>query len=153
MSITQNNQDIKIEPGMSGLAHQTTEVSAVSSLGRPFMIVTAIALVGIGYILGRISQKIEEKPVVVIKHERATQTQTVPTSGASVILSQVKESTLATTTPLYSGVVASRTGKKYHFPWCAGARSIKDTNKIWFDSESAARRAGYEPASNCKGLQ
>lgn len=51
------------------------------------------------------------------------------------------------------GVVASKSGTKYHFPWCAGARSIKDENKIFFESIGAAREAGYAPADNCKGLE
>lgn len=50
-------------------------------------------------------------------------------------------------------VVASKSGTKYHFPWCAGAQSIKEANKIWFASNTEARAAGYEPASNCKGLE
>ena len=33
---------------------------------------------------------------------------------------------------LGGGVVGSRTGKSYHFPWCPGAESIKETNRIWF---------------------
>ncbi len=50
-------------------------------------------------------------------------------------------------------VVASKTGSKYHFPWCAGARTIKESNKVWFQSAQEARKAGYEPAGNCKGLE
>lgn len=49
-------------------------------------------------------------------------------------------------------VVASRGGSSYHFPWCAGADSILERNKLWFSSEEDARRAGYAPARNCKGL-
>lgn len=50
-------------------------------------------------------------------------------------------------------VIASKTGKKYHFPWCTGAKSIKEDNKIWFNSIDDARKAGYTPAQNCKGLK
>ncbi len=50
-------------------------------------------------------------------------------------------------------VVASKTGAKYHFPWCAGASQIAEKNKIWFDSVEEAQKAGYAPASNCKGLK
>lgn len=49
-------------------------------------------------------------------------------------------------------IVASKTGKKYHFPWCAGAQQIKEENKVWFTNEAEARAAGYSPAANCKGL-
>ncbi len=50
-------------------------------------------------------------------------------------------------------VVASKSGTKYHFPWCAGAKRILDENKIFFDSSEEARKAGYTPAANCKGLK
>lgn len=50
-------------------------------------------------------------------------------------------------------VVASRSGKAYYFPWCGGADRITAQNKVWFQSEAAAKKAGYAPAKNCKGLQ
>jgi len=50
-------------------------------------------------------------------------------------------------------IVASKNGTKYHFPWCSGALRIKDENKVWFESEDVAKKAGYGPASNCKGLK
>lgn len=50
-------------------------------------------------------------------------------------------------------LVASKNGSKYHFPWCSGGKSISEKNKIWFDSVDEARKAGYTPASNCKGLK
>ena len=57
--------------------------------------------------------------------------------------------------PLRAGgkVVASKSGTKYHFPWCSSAQTMKEENKVWFDSEEAARRAGYTPAANCRGLK
>ncbi len=50
-------------------------------------------------------------------------------------------------------VVASKSGKKYHYPWCSGSNRIKESNKIWFKSIQEAKRAGYMPAGNCKGLK
>ncbi len=47
-------------------------------------------------------------------------------------------------------VVGSKNGSKYHLPRCSGANSIKEENKIWFASESAAQAAGYTRAGNCK---
>ncbi|MFA6273083.1 MAG: hypothetical protein WC673_01140 [Candidatus Paceibacterota bacterium] len=49
--------------------------------------------------------------------------------------------------------VASKNGAKYHFPWCSGAKSISEANKIWFNTVEEARAAGYTPAANCKGLE
>jgi len=56
--------------------------------------------------------------------------------------------------PEISGVVVgSKTGSKYHFPWCPGSNQMKEENKIYFDSVEDARKAGYTPAANCKGLK
>jgi hypothetical protein len=48
--------------------------------------------------------------------------------------------------------VASKSGTKYHLPWCAGAQQIKEENKVYFSSKEEAENAGYTPASNCKGI-
>jgi hypothetical protein len=50
-------------------------------------------------------------------------------------------------------VVASKNSTKYHYPWCAGAKQISAVNKITFNSIEEARKAGYTPAANCKGLK
>ena len=50
------------------------------------------------------------------------------------------------------GYVASKNGTKYHLPWCSGAKSIKDENKVWFNTKAEAEAAGYTPAANCKGI-
>ncbi|MBX4210370.1 hypothetical protein KW783_00155 [Candidatus Parcubacteria bacterium] len=50
------------------------------------------------------------------------------------------------------GVVASKSSKKYHYPWCTGAKQISTSNKIVFASATEAEKAGYVKASNCKGL-
>lgn len=50
------------------------------------------------------------------------------------------------------GYIASKTGAKYHLPWCSGAQRIKEENKIYFETKEAAERAGYTPAGNCKGI-
>ncbi len=44
-------------------------------------------------------------------------------------------------------LVASRGGKKYHWPWCSWGKSIKIENQIWFNSESEAKTAGYSPCA------
>ena len=43
--------------------------------------------------------------------------------------------------------VASKSGKKYHWPWCSYAKSIKESNQVWFESESQAKSAGYSPCA------
>ena len=48
--------------------------------------------------------------------------------------------------------VASKSGTKYHYPWCSGAKTISPANKIYFNTKAEAEAQGYTPASNCKGL-
>lgn len=55
--------------------------------------------------------------------------------------------------PSEKSFVASRSGTRYYFPWCGSASRIKEENKIWFASEAEARKAGFTPAANCKGLK
>jgi ethanolamine transporter EutH len=47
-------------------------------------------------------------------------------------------------------IVASKNGKKYYFVWCKGAGNIKESNKRYYNSEDAAKAAGYTLANNCK---
>ncbi len=54
--------------------------------------------------------------------------------------------------PAGGEVVASKSGTKYYLPWCGTVKLIKEENKVWFPTREAAEAAGYEPASNCKGL-
>ncbi len=77
------------------------------------------------------------------------------TTAPIVDVSQVSAAAASEVQAMQIGgqVVASRTGSAYHYPWCGGAGSIKEANKIWFKDEAAARAAGYKPAKNCKGLK
>ncbi|HQF41251.1 MAG TPA: hypothetical protein PLY95_01480 [Candidatus Paceibacterota bacterium] len=47
-------------------------------------------------------------------------------------------------------IVASKRGKKYHYLWCSGAKTIKEENKIYFATEVEAEQAGYVLAANCQ---
>lgn len=49
--------------------------------------------------------------------------------------------------------VASRGGSVYYYPWCSGAANISLANQVWFDSKTAAQKAGYRVSKSCKGLE
>ncbi|MES2213251.1 MAG: hypothetical protein V4473_00245 [Patescibacteria group bacterium] len=51
------------------------------------------------------------------------------------------------------GVIGSKSGKKYYFPWCGTIKRVKPENQVPFASIADARKAGYLPAKNCKGLE
>ena len=103
-------------------------------------IITASVIILVGLIsfgLGRLSVLLRKKEPIRIETAPAAVSEVgAPTFGA----------------PTSDKYVASQQGAKYHFPWCPGAQSIKEENKIWFSSKEEAEKAGYKPAANCKGL-
>lgn len=50
-------------------------------------------------------------------------------------------------------VVGSKSGKKYYFPWCGTVKRIKPENQVHFSSIEEAKKAGFTPGGNCKGLK
>ena len=116
---------------------------------REVYTVFLILLVGFcSFGLGRLSKLEESRLPIQLESALAE------TASAAVAPSVVSPSSEATV-PLVSGgqLVASKSGEKYHFPWCSGTQRISEANKIWFNSIEEARKAGYTPASNCKGLK
>lgn len=113
------------------------------------MAVMACMLASGSFMLGRLSLAGEGHQAVVVEHA-----QTAQAASAVQELAAQKQVLQATTTPAKTGgtYVASKTGSAYHFPWCSGAKRIKEENKIYFDTKEAAEKAGYHPAGNCKGL-
>ncbi|MEK7628384.1 MAG: hypothetical protein AAB421_03120 [Patescibacteria group bacterium] len=105
--------------------------------GAQFITPLLVILVGLGgYAIGRI--------------------QTVPnnTLSATAIQALSREPVAPHQAPKTNGkVVASKTGKKYHLPWCGGARTIAEDKKVWFETSTEARAAGYLPAQNCQGIE
>ena len=96
----------------------------------------------IGFNLGRLNalNKIPAKTA-----EKANVYQNI---NAPSILNSIKSTPIQ---PQDLRVVASKASstKKYHFTWCPGAKQIKETNKIWFENDIAAQKAGYTLAGNC----
>lgn len=62
-------------------------------------------------------------------------------------ISQSRVATSNNNSPSSLGFVASKNGKLYYTPSCAGAKRIKEENKVWFTSTEEAKNAGYSPSS------
>ncbi len=110
-------------------------------------VILIIVLVGaLSFGLGRLSVLYgEEHSFEILYPEKET--------GAVLGASADKlEPATSDLTPQEGGYVASKTGSKYHLPWCAGARTIKPENLIKFATKADAEARGYEPAGNCKGI-
>ena len=117
---------------------------ALSGLPDEVYISSIIILVGLaGFSLGRLSALEENKTPIKITHPQE----------ASAVSAGQRNPSGETEMNLGGYLVASKSGTKYHFPWCAGAQQINEANKIYFKSAEKARAAGYSPASNCKGLE
>ena len=121
--------------------------------------IAIIILVGTGsYGLGRLSMiESSREPIRIIKNEiREVEVSNISTDA--VIESSVNKNNTASVVSGLNKIeanmlVGSKTGTKYHFPWCSGAQRIKNENKVWFGTPEEARKAGYTPAANCKGLE
>lgn len=122
-----------------------------------------IIFVGMGaFGLGRLSKIEEERQGVSIEAParvvEALKGQNWALNGGLGALNatpdqSVSQSNTTNTVSTDGQVVASKNGTKYHFPWCSGAKTISEANKIYFNSTVEARAAEYTPAGNCKGLK
>lgn len=83
-------------------------------------------------------------------------TSTIDTKSPTLLLSAPTTTELSAIAsniaPNKAKFVASKSGTKYHLLTCPGAKTIKDTNKIYFTTVQEAESAGYAKASNCPGL-
>ena len=130
---------------------------------REIYTILLIMLVGFGsFGLGRLSKLQESKTPVRVEQASAAVLSANPPflekeGTGGVVVSPLSKGTPPSSEAedVSSGgqLVASKGGAKYHFPWCSGAQRIAEQNKIWFNSVEEARKAGYTPASNCKGLK
>ncbi len=109
---------------------------------RYFLAIVVVFVAITSFFLGKISG-LEEKRQPVKVYGSAAQSNFSVDSSAPVSARGVYTEV----------VVASKNGTKYHYPWCSGAKQISEQNKITFNSTEEARKAGYTPASNCKGLK
>jgi len=121
----------------------------VADTGAKDKILTIVVIILVGtasFGLGRLSAYETKKEPVTIEMSEISNANSEP---------ETKPEVLGESLDLKAGgeVIASKTGDKYHFPWCAGAKRILETNKIYFKSVEEAKAAGLTPAGNCKGLK
>jgi len=107
-----------------------------------------ILLVTASFGLGRFTLYEENKVPVVIRNDTGLEEATLLSQNGDV-----KGATTNTVEQSGGEVIASKKGTKYHYPWCSGGKTISPANRITFSSLEEARKAGYTPAANCKGLK
>jgi hypothetical protein len=119
--------------------------------GKPFYnLLLLLVIASIFFALGRLSTLVGQKTPIKIEYPNTTQTAAVvQVVSASTAISVPKSDVSAQA----GEVIGSKTGKKYFFPWCGTVKLIKPENQVKFTSSEEARKAGYTPAANCKGLK
>lgn len=131
-----------------------------SDKGRSaLLVITGVLLASGSFLLGRFSLAGDTHQNVDILSPKEEGFAEAENTAAAVVALQKNEPVKKQATP--SAVVsseaggkyvASKSGSAYHFPWCSGAKRIKEENKIYFNTKEEAEKAGYHPAGNCKGL-
>ena len=113
-------------------------------INHDIFIIFSLILIGLcGFGLGKLSALEKSRSEIQITHPNTPAITNIPLSAAAMVSGESAKGLL----------VASKSGTKYHFPWCAGASQISEKNKIWFNSYQEAKNAGYSAAANCKGLE
>ena len=114
---------------------------------KPFYpLLIILVIISIFFAVWRISVNLDSRTPIKIEYSNAEQTGSV----IQAILGQPPVS--SETNGSEAGVIGSKTGKKYYFPWCGTVKRIKPENQIKFASVKEARSAGFLPGGNCKGL-
>ncbi len=123
--------------------------------GKPFYnLLLIVVIASIFFALGRLSVLEEKNIPVKIEYPNGIQTASaIQSIGALGGSASTTEATQASGNTDSGEVIASKNGTKYYFPWCGSAKMIKPENIVKFASTDEARKAGYTPASNCKGLK
>ena len=110
-----------------------------------------IVILGILFVLGlaKVSKIENSRPAIRIVDTSTNLTNAVnfmPEKGTG------DDNSRSATVEPRGAYVASKSGKRYYLPDCAGVSRIKEENKVWFKTKVDAESRGYSPAANCKGI-
>ncbi len=94
-----------------------------------------------------------KKPIIIENTDLSTFVNNTKSVSASISNNLSETASVVNISKSLGQVVASKTSDKYHLLTCPGAKTISDKNKILFSNPEEARKAGYLPAGNCKGLK
>ncbi len=109
------------------------------------VVVVGVASFGLGR-LSMVTEVPAQRPEAPARDQSASVSQPLPVPPPPA-------APLRTQEPVGEGVVASKSGERYHYPWCPGAKQIKEANRITFASAALAEAAGYTRAANCPEVE
>lgn len=124
-----------------------------SNKGKDISTVFIIILVGLGsFGLGRLSNSSQHTDITV---EYTNPPPLNTSSNAISALKSVQSPKIEQNTPKpkkaqFGAYFASNRGSKYYSIGCSGGKTLKEENKIYFQTKEEAEKAGYEISSSCK---
>jgi len=104
-----------------------------------FLSLTIILVALLSFGIGRLSMVGNREPIKIEYDPNLAELPTPSVDQTASVINAVKE----------GGVITSKNGARYHYPYCSGAKQIKEENKIVFPTPAAAEAAGYSLAANC----
>ena len=129
----------KIKPGIANWIN--------SEQGKDILVILIVILVGLGsFELGRLSLANKSSPVK-IEYNGESQSANILTSLKSAELLATPISQKASSTKNF---FASNKGTKYYPVGCGAGKTIKQENRVYFDTRELAEKAGYILSSSCK---
>ncbi len=119
-----------------------------SDKGKDILTVFIVILVGLlSFGLGRLSKNIDQEGLKIQYVDQGLQT------GDFVSLSQFEAQNepnpIQTSNSSEKAFFASSRGQKYYPRGCSAGKSIKMENRVYFDTEEEAQKAGFERSSSC----
>ncbi len=126
-----------------------------SDKGKNILTVLIVVLVGLGsFELGRLSKELQSSG---IKIEYPNQEANVLGAETEQVVTSPKETPWGKNnqsnqlpSAIGKAYFASSRGSKYYSIGCSGGKTLKEENKIYFNTADEAERAGYELSSTCK---
>src|SRR3989344_3190958 len=120
-----------------------------SDKGKDILSILVVILVGLGsFELGRLSK---ESSSSGIKIEYSNGEVRGESQQASVLSSVESNGSTVNkvTKPSVNAFFASNRGSKYYSLGCTGGKTIKQENRVYFNTSAQAEAAGYELSSSC----
>ncbi|MEK7147798.1 MAG: hypothetical protein AAB758_00715 [Patescibacteria group bacterium] len=113
-----------------------------------FLSLVIILVASLSFGIGRLTGVGKSEPIQIEYDQELTTNNLLLTAGREQAASVINS--LPSQLPnLQTSVVASKSGSKYHFLHCPGAKQIKEANKLTFPNPGSAEAAGYSLAANC----
>ena len=118
-------------------------------MGKDILVIIIIILVGLGsFGLGRLSKNVNLGLKIEYPDQEANAISSVDESSANLFLnSNISENNKKINSGNY---FASNRGTKYYSLGCSAGKTIKQENRIYFNTSTEAQAAGYELSRACK---